>query len=63
MEVKPALLSEDQISDYCGGLSRSSVYRLRRAGEIESLTIGRRRYYPVESVDAYIARRRAAVSA
>lgn len=60
MEQTPALLTivggvTERLS--CG---RSTVYKLIEAGELETVTIGRRRLVVAESVDAYIERLRAA---
>jgi excisionase family DNA binding protein len=38
------------------GLSESKVHRLIAAGEITSVTMGRRRKVPVEAIDTYVQR-------
>jgi hypothetical protein len=62
MEVKPELFSDEQARTYLGGISVSMLWRMRQAGDVESITIGRRRFYLRASLDAYIASRREAVA-
>lgn len=40
------------------GISRSMVYELIRAGELESVTIGRLRRIPVVALEQYVERLR-----
>ena len=40
--------------EYLGGISRPTMYRLIGQGEINSLHIGVRRYFPRESLDAFV---------
>lgn len=40
-------------------VSRTTVYALLAAGELESVRIGRSRRIPAESVESYVARLRA----
>jgi excisionase family DNA binding protein len=56
--VPPILLSVD---DTCTalGVGRSLVYQLIASGELESVTLGRRRLVPARSVDDYVDRLRA----
>ncbi len=37
-----------------GGISRQTLWRLRRAGELDVVTIGSRRYVPLQSIQALI---------
>lgn len=39
-----------------GGVSRSTVYRLIKAGELESTTVRRRRFVPASAIRRYKAR-------
>jgi excisionase family DNA binding protein len=41
------------------GLSRSKLYELLAAGEVESVSIGRSRRVPREAVEEFVARLRA----
>lgn len=43
-----------------GGLSRPTMWRLVKSGDLPSLKIGRRRLVAVRDLDAYIDRQRAA---
>ena len=40
------------------GLGRTKIYELLALGEIESVTCGRRRLIPADSVSAFVARLR-----
>jgi excisionase family DNA binding protein len=44
------------------GVGRTKVYELIAAGELESITIGRARRIPADSIRAYVERLRAAQS-
>lgn len=43
-----------------GGVARSYVYELLARGELEAVSLGRRRMIVVSSIDAYIGRLRGA---
>lgn len=43
-----------------GGLSKATMWRLIKSGELRSLKIGRRRFVAVRDIDAYIDQRREA---
>jgi excisionase family DNA binding protein len=51
---RPRLLS---IKEVCRvlGLSRSTLYAQFAAGQLRSVTVGRRRFVPVEAIDDFIA--------
>jgi len=40
------------------GLGRATVYELMRAGDLESVTIGRARRVPAAAIEAYVQRLR-----
>jgi len=40
------------------GIERATVYRLLRAGELESVRVGKRQKFRPEDLDAYLERRR-----
>lgn len=42
------------------GLGRTKLYALLAAGEIESLTVGRRRLIPKDALEAFVQRQREA---
>lgn len=44
------LLTIAQVSDRCGGIARSTIYRLIASGQLESRKIGRRRLVPASSI-------------
>lgn len=46
-----------------GGLARSTVYELLATGEIEAVKLGRRRMVVAASLNAYVDRLRAEVTA
>jgi len=46
-------------TEILGGISRSRVYELLAAGELEAVKIGSRRLVVVASIDAYVERLRA----
>ena len=43
-----------EASEYLGGISRQTLYRLVGKGEINSFYIGTRRFFPRESLDEFI---------
>ncbi len=50
----PQLVSLEAARQALGGISRQTLWRLVRAGQLESVTIGRRRFVPAESIQALI---------
>jgi excisionase family DNA binding protein len=50
------LLSIQQVMLSAGGISRSKVYQLIRAGELKSVKIGRRTFVPETSWRAFVNR-------
>lgn len=52
------------IPEACAGLGigRSTVYELHAAGELEIVRVGRRALVPVDSIESYVERLRAAAS-
>jgi excisionase family DNA binding protein len=57
-EHPTALLPDDEARAHLGAISRTTLWRLRRRGEIGCVRIGRRVLYPVGELDAYIERNR-----
>jgi hypothetical protein len=56
------LLSEPATRARLGGISRMTLVRIRERGELPAVHIGRRRFFLVDDVDAYIDRNREAVA-
>ncbi|SNR35057.1 helix-turn-helix domain-containing protein [Actinomadura mexicana] len=40
-----------------GGIGRTTTHQLIKSGELPSVTIGRRRFVPVEGIKDYVARK------
>lgn len=59
-EIPPLLCSIGDAGRLLGGLSERAVYRLLDADEFETVPVGGRRMVLVESITAYIERRRRA---
>ena len=55
--VKPRYVPPEAASCYCS-ISRTTLYKLIKSGEIRSSTIGARRVIDLDSVDAFLERRR-----
>jgi len=47
------LLSVNELATYLG-VTRSTVYRLVREGELQSVKVGRRKKFRPEDIDAYL---------
>jgi excisionase family DNA binding protein len=52
------VLSVNQAAEVLG-VERATVYRLLRAGELESVRVGKRQKFRPEDLDAYLERGRA----
>lgn len=52
------LLDKQNTQAALGGISRPTLDRLRRSGEIACVRVGRRVFFLADDVDAYIARNR-----
>ena len=48
------LLDENGTREALGGLGRTKLYALTASGEIKSVKIGRRRFWPSDAVAAFI---------
>lgn len=55
----PALLCSILDAASALGISRTSLYAILDAGEIETVRIGKRRLVPLDSIEAYVAALRA----
>jgi excisionase family DNA binding protein len=53
--VEPILLKPEEVAE-CLNIGRSKVYKLMRAGALESVRIGSRRRVPRTAVEEYIER-------
>jgi hypothetical protein len=53
----PGLATTEETQVRLGRIGRSILHNLTVSGELQSLKIGRRRYYTIESIDALIERR------
>jgi len=53
-DPKPRLLSIKQ-AHRAIGISRTSLYALLVTGRVRSVTVGRRRFVPLEAIDEFIA--------
>lgn len=54
MDVRE-LYSVEEARFLLGGISRATLYELLNAGELETVTIGRRRLIPAAAINAFIA--------
>lgn len=54
MDVRE-LYSVEEARFLLGGISRATIYELMNAGELESVTIGRRRLIPAAAINTFIA--------
>ena len=50
-------LTMEEACGYIGGISRPTMYRLMAHGSVSSYTIGTRRYFLRDSLDAYLEQR------
>lgn len=48
------LLNEDATREALGGLGRTKLYEITAAGEIDSVKIGRRRFWTYDGVERYV---------
>jgi len=55
--MEKRLLNMAEACEYLGGLSRQTMYRLIGRGEIKSLHIGVRIYFPREDLEEFIGSR------
>jgi excisionase family DNA binding protein len=49
------LLDIEATQEQLGGLGRTTVFELIRAGKLRSVKVGKRRMIPQSQIDAYIA--------
>lgn len=57
--VRPLLVPINQVSPYLGGLSRSTIYKLLRTGELPSCQLRSRRFVAMTDLEALVERLRA----
>lgn len=50
------LLGEESTREALGGLGRTTLYALTASGEIRSVKIGRRRFWPSDAIAEFIDR-------
>ncbi len=62
-DVEPMAVREPEARRLIGNVSRAEFWELRKEGQIESYTIGRARFYPVEALRRFVAGRLAASGA
>ncbi len=58
--ITPLLLTVEQAAQRLG-IGRTSLYALLKAGEIESVPVGRLRRVPAECLDEYVQRLRSQI--
>ena len=58
MEVNVMLISKERARSELGDVSKSTLDRLLRLGELESVQVGRRRMITRESIVRFVDRRR-----
>ena len=54
MEVRPVLYSIAEVRQLLGGISESTVRRQIKAGNLESVLVGRRRMITARSIDGLV---------
>jgi hypothetical protein len=57
--MEPLLVREPEARQLLGNVSRETLWKLRRAGQVESISIGTARLYPVDSLRHYVERAKA----
>ena len=50
------LLDIPQVCERLGGISRTTVYALAKAGELTKVNIGKRGFITADSCDSYVSR-------
>ena len=56
--MDPLVVRETEARQLLGGISRETLWRLRKAGRIESFTVGSARLYPVDALRRFVAEQR-----
>ncbi len=56
--MDPLVVRETQARQLLGGISRETLWRLRKAGRIESFTVGSARLYPVDALRRFVDEQR-----
>jgi hypothetical protein len=62
LQIKPLIVSVKQAQAMLGGKGHNQVWQLIASGDLESFGTPRKRWIVVESIEAYVARMRAAAS-
>ena len=60
--MDPLAVREPEARRLLGDVSRETLWRLRRSGQVESFTIGTARFYPVEALRRFVDERRVATA-
>lgn len=60
--MEPLAVREGPARTLVGGISRETLWKLRKSGQIESFTIGTARFYPVEGLRRFVNEQRAAAA-
>ncbi len=58
--MEPLAVREPEARRILGGISRETLWRLRKSGRIESYTIGAARFFPMDALHRFVAEQRAA---
>lgn len=59
--MEPLAVREPEARRLLGGISRETLWRLRKVGRIESYTFGTARFYPVEALRRFVDEQRTSV--
>ena len=57
--MEPLAVREPEARRILGGISRETLWRLRKSGRIESYTIGAARFFPMDALHRFVAEQRA----
>lgn len=60
--MEKLLFNEEQARERLGNIGHSLFWRLISTGELESVSIGRRRLVPADALEHFVAKRREAAA-
>ena len=60
--MEPLAVRETEARRILGGISRETLWRLRKSGRIESYTIGAARFFPMDALHRFVAEQRASTT-